>query len=130
MINDQNGFIALISVVIIVLILLGTTAALATSGFLHRFNILDGEAKEISAGYANACIEAARLKFVRDGADFTASSTAPLSVGEGECFISAVTPSGSSVVIEVKGMHERTGATTKYKATIDSDGNITAFKEI
>ena len=46
--NKNNGFIALISVIVITMILLGVTATLGMKGFLDRFNILEGEKKKLA----------------------------------------------------------------------------------
>src|SRR3990167_10788444 len=118
--TDNEGFIALISVIVITMILLGTTATLGMKGFLDRFNILEGEAKEISAGLASACVESARIKIARDPA-YDPTLISPdgetLIVDDKECTIVSVV----SGTIRTRGVHERTGATTKYEVEVDSD---------
>lgn len=112
--NDERGFIALISVVIIVLILLGTTAALATSGFLNRFNILEGEAKETSAGLALACVEAAKISIARDGDDYNPTNE-EYAVDEGSCTVISVNHGANT--LRVKGVYKQ--ANTNYEATFN-----------
>ncbi|OGY61668.1 MAG: hypothetical protein A3G58_00775 [Candidatus Colwellbacteria bacterium RIFCSPLOWO2_12_FULL_46_17] len=96
--NKNNGFIALISVIVITMILLGVTATLGMKGFLDRFNILEGEAKETSAGLAAACVEAARIKIADEGSTYTGGDTLCLEwpcAGEDDdkkCLVSSVTP--------------------------------------
>src|SRR3990167_5337659 len=119
-VKKGEGFIALISVIVITMILLGTTASLATKGFLDRFNILEGEAKEISAGLASACVESARIKIARDGINYVGSET--LSVGENTCEIVLVTHNGSESTIQSKGVYK--GATTSYEVAVDTDNEL------
>jgi hypothetical protein len=59
--NNKDGFIALISVIIISFVLLSMTITLNFSGFSGRFNIFDSESKERSDQLADACIASARL---------------------------------------------------------------------
>jgi hypothetical protein len=62
MINEnQRGFIALFSVIIISFVLVLMTITANFSGFLGRFNIFYSENKEKSNELADACIEEARL---------------------------------------------------------------------
>lgn len=127
--QEQGGFIALISVIVITLVLITVTVALATKGFLDRFNILDGENKEISAGLASACVESARIKIARDPA-YDPKAINPegekLNVGDGNCEIVSVV----SGVVCARGVHERSGATTYYRVVLDGDQNITEFREV
>jgi hypothetical protein len=125
--SKNSGFIALISVVIITLILLSTTASLATKGFLDRFNILEGEAKEISAGLASACVESALIKIARDGADYAGGET--LAVSDKSCEIISTTHSGGDSTIKAQGIYKK--ATTNYEVIVDTDDqDITSWKEV
>lgn len=62
----NNGFIALISVVIISFVLLSVATTLTFTGFFTRFDILDSEFKKISENIADGCIESARLVLVQN----------------------------------------------------------------
>ena len=135
--GNNNGFIALISVIIITLILLSTTAALATKGFLDRFNILEGEAKEISAGLASACVESARIKIARDGDNYTGDETLMVVTDPADpaknktCEIVLVTHSGDESTIQSKGAYKK--ATTNYEVIVDTDDElipIISWKEV
>ncbi len=59
--DNQSGFIALTSAVVITALLIVVTIALSYSGFFARFNVLDTEFKKESVGYAEACVEKARI---------------------------------------------------------------------
>ena len=63
MINKhQNGFIALISAIIISALLLIITMATSMAGIFGRFNILDSESKERSLALAEACVDTAIME--------------------------------------------------------------------
>lgn len=73
--STTEGFIALISVVIISFVLLLVATTLGLKGFFSRFNILDSESKTKSAELVNGCIETARLKLANDNSFTTPSDT-------------------------------------------------------
>lgn len=64
--QNQEGFIALISVIIIFAILLVLAALIAQSSFFTRFNVLDYENKKVSASLAEACVETALVNLAKD----------------------------------------------------------------
>ena len=129
-----EGFIALISVIVITLILLTMTATLGTKGFLDRFNILEGEAKEISAGLAWACAQAARVKISNDPAyqPVVGGESFPVSQDPNDesqyltCAIMSV-PIPATVIC-VQGEHK--SATTNYRVEIDENQDIVEIKEV
>ena len=63
--KSQEGFIALISAIVISFLLITITVALNFVGFYGRFNILDSEYKETSVGLAEACADSAMLQLVQ-----------------------------------------------------------------
>jgi len=137
--NKNSGFIALISVIVITLVLLVTTASLATKGFLDRFNILEGEAKETSAGLSAACVEAARVSVAAKGDSYTPNNQELClewpCLGEDDdkkCFVESVTPSSAGKrTITAKSVYK--GATTKYEVVVNIDLPeipIVSWKEI
>jgi hypothetical protein len=60
--KNQDGFIALISVIIISVLLLTLAVTVSTTGILGRFNILDSESKERSGALAEACADKSILE--------------------------------------------------------------------
>lgn len=126
--KEQNsGFVALISAIVITLVLLSTATALAVKGFLDRSNILDGNAKETSAGLASACVESARIKVARDGSRYAGGET--LNVNGEECTVTSVTHSGGESTICAEGVYRR--ATTSYRVVVKtSDASIISWREI
>jgi hypothetical protein len=61
-INSQAGFIALVSAIVISALLVLITISLSYSGFFVRANVLDTEFKKESLGFAEACVDVARIK--------------------------------------------------------------------
>ena len=61
--NKKNGFVALISAVIISVLLLIITVGVSMTGIMGRFNVLDAESKERSISLAEACADTAILNF-------------------------------------------------------------------
>lgn len=63
--NSQNGYVALISAVLMFAVLLVLAAPLALSAFWARFDILGRENKKIALNRARACADLALLKISR-----------------------------------------------------------------
>lgn len=132
--KKEGGFIALISVIVITLILLTMVATLGTKGFLDRFNILEGEAKETSAGLAWACAQAARVKISNDllyqpplGGESFPVTQDPYNPSEYlSCTIVSV-PTQQTVVC-VRGEYK--GATTNYRVELDENQDIVELTEV
>ncbi len=81
--SQRDGFIALVSAVVISVLLIGFTFAVGTSGFGARFRILTSEYKERSRALAEACADAALLKLAKDAGYAPAAEC--VAVGESSC---------------------------------------------
>lgn len=64
--KKRNGFIALISTVIISAILLAAAVSASRASFWARFDLLARENKKISAAMAEGCVQAALLKIAKN----------------------------------------------------------------
>ena len=93
-IKKQNGFIALMSVIIICAILLLIAGALSFAGFYSRYNILDSELKDRSSALAEACVDQTLLKIAVDP---SYSGNATSTVGTGQCYTYPITISNPEV---------------------------------
>jgi len=62
----RNGYVALISSVIISFILTGLAFTVARSGFFSRFDSVNAEYKRISKGMAESCVNQALLELAQD----------------------------------------------------------------
>ena len=64
--RKQDGFIALLTAILLSLILIIITTTLNQTSFFTRSMLLDAEYKERSAALAEACVDIARLKIAND----------------------------------------------------------------
>ena len=62
----QQGFIAVMSAIVISVLLIAITVVLGLSGFFGRINILDSESKERSIAMAEACADATILNLAQE----------------------------------------------------------------
>ena len=96
--KDQNGFIALISILILSSVLLASTLALAQFGIANRFFILNLEQKSMSSKRAEACVEIARIK-AYNNPSYTTSAMS-VTIGGGTCTLTSVAVSGNTTTIK------------------------------
>ncbi len=119
--NNQQGFIALISAIIISLLLVTISVTVATTGFLSRFNVLDSENKERSLALAEACLDTALLRLALNPADTT---TGPVVIsGSDTCNVYSValnTPVADQITIQAKGVTNK--AVTNLELIVNKDG--------
>ena len=102
----NEGYIALISVIIISVLLLTITFSLSLSGFFSRFNILDTEFKKRSVALAEACGDTALLKLA---ASSSISTPLTVPVGSDNCTISSVqfdTPSIGKTTVKTQAKYQ------------------------
>ena len=96
--RNQQGYIALISVIAICLILVGLTFLMNVGGFSSRFSVLGSEYKRVSLGLSESCVNAALLKVAKDYSYQIVSDPAYVSgqgvevqVGTDQCYIKDIT---------------------------------------
>jgi hypothetical protein len=94
--RDEQGFIALISAIVISVLLLNITFTLSFSGYSSRFNILNAEFKSISAALANACVDTAIVKLIEDSS-YAGGETIEIDPGK-FCEIISVTGSTEKTI--------------------------------
>ena len=124
----QNGFIALISILIISAVLLATTLGLAQFGIANRFFILNLEQKASSEKLAEACVHIARIQTYNDPL-YVRNTPLPVSVAGGTCTIISIAPSGNNTVIQASA---QTGeAITNLSIVVDNtDGDFLSWEEV
>jgi len=116
-INKQQGFVALLSVIIISFVLVLVATTLSFTGYFTRFNILDSESKKRSESLADACIEQARLELAVD-ANFTRSNipSTSIPIDSGFCDYSVTIISAS--ISKIVAHSEVNKAHTYYLAKV------------
>lgn len=112
--TPQNGFIALMSAMLISVALLTLMISVSFEGYYGRFAILDSELKETSVSLAEACVNIAILRLAQ-GNEFT--GTVP--VGDNECEIVDINTVSGNYVIEAQGVYK--DAYTNLEVEIDPD---------
>jgi hypothetical protein len=124
----QSGFIALISVTLVSVILLGMTLSLSQFGIVSRVNLLSYEEKHTSKALAESCVHYAQI-FIANDSEYTLSTPQDLPVGDHTCTLVEVTKTGATHTIKTKG---RAGdaATNLIVEIRTEDGLLVSWKEV
>ena len=93
--NNESGFMALISAIVMSLILITITVILNLTGFFGRYNILDAEYKETSKGLAEACVDTAILGITQGNIPLP---NTVITVGPNQCTIVSVTGASPAII--------------------------------
>lgn len=112
--SNQDGFVALISSIIIGAVLVAITFALGFSSFISRANILDIEFKEKSIGLAEACVDTAIILLQGDFGYMPAPSGDIIPVGSDSCLIRSVTSIGVNRTIKVQAKYPPASNKSSY----------------
>jgi len=119
----NQGFIALISVIILGFVLLATVLMLGNRSIGTRFLLLDLERKDQSRALAEGCVQVAIIEIVNNSV-VPASYPKTIPVGSGTCTIKSVV-SGT-----IKTTANVSGATTNLQVSVDtSSGAIISWQE-
>jgi len=86
----EAGFIALMSVLIISITLLGIAFARSNNGFFARFGALNSEYKRVGLGLAESCVNVALLKIAQNASYLPAAGGDTITVGSNTCTIKSV----------------------------------------
>ena len=117
-IQNQQGFVALISVIIITIVLVVISISVSTTSFFSRFNVADIEYKKRSSDLAEACVDSALLKIAQDPSYTPAAGGEIVNVGSDTCKIFTVVTVGSQITIQTKAIYQK--AVTNLQVTVDS----------
>lgn len=122
----RDGFVALVSSVIISLVAMAVVFSASFSGFFARNSVSANYTKEISAYLSESCVHTAMLKLQQD-IDYAGNET--ITIGSDNCTIRAVQTSGSNKTVQTRALFER--ATTNYEVVIDtSNWTVSSWKEL
>lgn len=120
--NTKQGFVALITSVVISAVLLLIATNLSLTGFYARSNLLDFELKEISFHLAEACVDTAILKIINNSAYSPADEI--VTIEGNDCVIESV----ASNIIKTKADYRN--YITNLEVEINpSDMSITRLEE-
>ena len=127
--KTQEGFIALISIVLIFSALIILVSVVSISGFYARFNVLDYENKKVSMALAEACGETTLVNLAKDPSyQPTSPNGDSVPVGSNSCKIcSPITgspPSGPFTII-TRAVYPTSGSSKAY-TNLTINGTLTA----
>lgn len=125
--ENNSGFIALFTAVILSAVLILVVVTLNQSGFITRSEILDSEFKNRSSALAEACVDKALLELAKNP---TYGGNETIAVGSDSCTIRPIVPpSSGEIIIETRAIYQ--SAVTNLKIILkDSDLSIKSWNEI
>ena len=125
--NNERGFIALISVIIISAIMMVLVFTLEAASFFQRFDALDAENKRISLGLAEACANVGRLDI--EAGNYIESPAASIVVDASDPKKTCkICKAGASGDINTRAVYN--GAYTNLSITLNSDFSVTKWQEV
>lgn len=126
---DEKGYIALISAIVILILLTSISFVLSFINYFNRFNVLDNEYKEISAGLAEACVGLAALKLA-ENKDYQGNEVK--SIDGKNCQIFTVQSlGGNQYLIKTEAIFMRSYTNVEVKITRNAGSiNVDYWREI
>jgi cytoskeletal protein RodZ len=116
-----DGYIALISAIIISAVLVILAVSISQTGFLARFNVADSEYKKQSSALAEACIDTALLRIAQDPT--VSATSSPVNIGSNSCNIVSVQPgppyTSTPLTIQTQGVFQ--DAVTNIQVKVNAD---------
>ena len=122
--KNQNGYIAIVTALILSALIIAITASISLSAFVGRKTVLNSSLKEESRALADACINVALLKLALD-INYAGGET--VTVGQ-DCDIISVTTNDNQKTITVRSVVEN--IYTNIRRTINAnDFSIVSWEE-
>ena len=120
--TKNRGFIALITVIIISVVLLGLVSVSNTAGYFNRFDELDTEYKRIAFALAESCANTALLDLAQNYA-YAPAQSIEVPLGSDSCTILFITTTSNSpysrtVLITTWAAYQGAFSTVQVGATI------------
>lgn len=123
--SRSQGFVALMSAIIISAILLLVITLMSYSGFNGRSNALDAEFKERSSALAEACADQALLELANDGGYVGDATT---TIFTSECYVGPVATLGTQKIFHTRGIYG--GSYTNLKIVASATLSVISWEEI
>ncbi len=124
--HPKNGYIAIVTALILSLIMLSVVVSVGTTSFLSSISKVDAANKTASFSLAYSCLELARFRLSENYYSYTGNETSI--IGGDSCNIYPIETSGQNKIIKTKAII--TGATTNLKLTVDNNLNTVTFEEL
>ena len=131
-IYTNDGYIALISAIVISILLIAITFTLSFTGFYSRFNVLDSENKKISSALAEACVNSAMVKLANDKDYVLIATDHAIPVGGNTCNIVEIKlPRTNPVTIHAQGIHNRSYTDLEVEVNVSlTNVTVNSWKEL
>ncbi len=100
-IRSGEGFIALITAIILGVVLMVVAISLSTTGYFTRGQVVDAEYKERSRSLAEACVHVALLRLAANPSD---PGLVTVTIGSDSCAIGAISKTGSIYTIPTEAV--------------------------
>ena len=124
--DSNQGYIAVVTALIMSMILLFIGVSGSTTGLMSRNNKLDFDNKHASYFLAQSCLDRARLRLGENYSGYTGNET--LTVSGATCFILPIETSGQNKIIKARASVY--GATTNLKLTVDQSLSQVSLEEL
>ena len=130
--KGSNGFVALISVILISAILLISMLSTSNDAITTRFNLLNSEEKVESFDLAKSCLEIALVRLAENSNFRLAAPGDIIQIEEGSCQIISITKDNSGeLIVNTKGMKNQAVTNLESKIHLTNiDTIIDSTREI
>lgn len=123
---NQDGYIAITTVIVLSLVMLSVAIALSSSGFFSRFDAVDFSNKRDSYFLARSCMNYARYRL---GLNSNYSGNETVNISSNICLVGSVITSGANKIIQASATVNR--STTRLRLTINRTNLSTvSFEEL
>ncbi len=123
--NSQSGYIALVTVIILMAILFIIGASLGISTYFNRADLVAYELKERSYFLAYSCIDIGHYK-AWDNLDYTGNEI--INIDSETCVIDPITTIGTNTFIEARASSSKNFS--HLKMSLDAELTTNGFSEI
>ena len=124
--KNQQGYIALTSVIIISILLITISTALSSVNYYSRFNILESEFKQRSLSLAESCVDQALINIVQG---VSTLPNAQVTWNGSNCTINSSTDSGANKIIKTQGMFQNSYTNLEVVVKV-SDLSLVSWQEL
>lgn len=137
--NQQRGFVALMSIIIMTAVVIALIFTVGVSVFFSRFSVLDGEYKRESLALAEACTNTAMVKIAQDPSYAPAATGECVSVSDTcgvvgatrTCKICSVSLSGGMYTIRTRAVYTGAYTTIEAKGSLgETNFNVSSWREV
>ena len=129
-VQSRDGYIALVSAIVVSVLLLSFTLTLSLTGFFARYNVGESEYKARSVALAEACIETTLSKLAQDVSYNPVNLI--VTVGSSTCTIVSVArnlPVSGKLTLKAKGVF-RDAVTNLQVVTQTSTLSVVSWEEV